>query len=143
MAKFLHTKNKVVVNNRDLSTYAFSIDTPDTRDEVDVSGFSATGTREFLPGVRDASIVIGFLQAFGTNEVHQTLEPLYSGGSVFPIYVMPDMTQGTSATNPLYRGSASIYAYNGLSGDLNARAEITATFRPASGSSFSWGTTAP
>ena len=143
MAKYLNTKCKVVVNNKDLSDHAFSIDTPDERDEVDVSGFSATGTREFLPGVRDASIVIGFLQDFGTGSVHATLEPLYSGGSVFPIYVMPDMTAGTSATNPLYRGSASIYQYNGLSGDLNARGEVTATFRPASGSSFSWGTTAP
>jgi hypothetical protein len=143
MAKYLNTKVKVVVAGRDLSDHAFSVDTPDEREEVDVSGFSATGTREFLPGTRDASIEIGFLQDFGTNSVHQTLNQLYTAGTPFPIYVMPDMVAGTSATNPLYGGTASLYTYDGLSGELNARGEVTATFRPASGSTFSWGTVAP
>jgi hypothetical protein len=143
MAKYLLTNGKVFINGKDLSDHAFSIDTPDEREEVDVSGFSPTGTREFLPGVRDQSITIGFLQDFGTASVHQTLEPLYRGGSTFTMYVMPNATLGTSATNPLYGGTASMFGYNGLAGELNARGELEVTFRPASGSGFAWGTVAP
>lgn len=143
MAKYLFTNGKVVVNGVDLSDHAFRISTPDEREEVDVSGFSPTGTREFLPGVRDQSITVGFLQDFAAGEVHATLQPLYAGGSVFPVYVVPDATAGTSATNPLYGGTASLYGYTGLDGELNARGELEVTFRPASGAGFSWGTVAP
>lgn len=143
MAKFILTDGKVVVNNKNLSDHAFSLDTPSEKEEVDVSGFSATGTREFLPGIADQSIEVGFLQDFGTNSVHQTLEPLYRLGSAFPFFVQPDSDAGTSSSNPIYGGTASLYAYNGLSGELNGRAELTATFRPAPGSSFAWGTVAP
>lgn len=143
MAKFIFTDGKVVVNNRNLSDHAFSISTPSEKEEVDVSGFSPTGTREFLPGLADQSIEVGFLQDFGTNSVHQTLEPLYTAGSAFPFFVQPDSDAGTSAANPIYGGTASIYSYNGLDGELNARGEITATFKPAPGSRFAWGTVAP
>jgi hypothetical protein len=143
VSKFLLTDGKVVVNNRNLSDHAFSLDTPSEKEEVDVSGFSSTGTREFLPGLADQSIEVGFLQDFGTNSVHQTLEPLYRAGSAFPFFVQPDSDAGTSATNPIYGGTASLYSYNGLAGELNARSEITAVFRPAPGSSFAWGTVAP
>lgn len=143
MAKFIFTDGKVVVNNVNLSDHAFRISTPSSKEEVDVSGFSATGTREFLPGLADQSIEVSFLQDFGTNSVHQTLEPLYRLGTTFPVFVQPDSDAGTSATNQIYGGSASLYSYNGLDGELNARSEVTATFRPAPRSLFSWGTTAP
>ena len=51
MAKFLLTDVRVVVNGRDLSDHAVSVDTPSSKEQVDVSGFSPTGTREFLPGL--------------------------------------------------------------------------------------------
>jgi hypothetical protein len=143
MAKYLLTNGKVFINGKDLSDHSKAVDTPDEREEVDVSGFSPTGTREFLPGVRDQSITVTFLQDFGTASVHQTLEPLYRGGSTFTMYVMPNATLGTSATNPLYGGTAAMYGYNGLSGELNAAGELEVTFRPASGAGFAWGTVAP
>lgn len=143
MAKFLTTDVKVVVNNRNLSDHAFGVDTPSEKEAVDVSGFSATGTREFLPGLADQTIEISFLNDFGTNSVHQTLEPLYRTGTTFPLFVQPDSDAGTSASNPIYGGTASLYQYNGLSGELNARSELTAVFKPASGSTFAWGTVAP
>ena len=143
MAKYINTDVKVVVNGRNLSDHAFRVSTPAEKEQVDVSGFSTTGTREFLPGVADQTIEVSFLQDFGTNSVHQTLEPLFTGGSVFPIYVVPDSDTGTSASNPLFGGTASLYTYNGLDGELNARGEVTATFKPAAGSRFAWGTVAP
>lgn len=142
MSKFIWTDVRVMVNGRNLSDHAFSVATPSTKEEVDVSGFSPLGTREFLPGVEDQTIEVGFLQDFGTNSVHQTLEPLYRGGSAFPFYLVPDSDTGTSAANPVYGGTANIYSYDGMSGALNSRAEFTATFRPAPGNRFAYGTVA-
>ncbi len=143
MAKYINTDVKVVVNNRNLSDHAFRVSTPSEKEQVDVSGFSATGTREFLPGVADQTIEVSFLQDFGTNSVHQTLEPLFRSGTTFPLFVQPDSDLGTSAANPIFGGTASLFTYNGLDGELNARGELTATFKPAAGSSFAWGTVAP
>jgi hypothetical protein len=141
MAKYLLTRAKVTVNSVDLSNFAFSLDTPDEREQVDVSGFNAAGTREYLPGQRDQSIVVGFLQGFGSGEPHRVLQPLYESGTTFAISILPDSTAGPGVGNPSFGGTASLYAYDGLNGQLNARGEITATFRPASNTGFQWGTT--
>ena len=142
MSKFLLTDVKVMVNNVNLSDHAFNIDTPSTKPQVDVSGFNPNSTMEYLPGLADQTITVQFRSDFAAASVHATLAPLYQGGSVFPIYVSP--TSGTpSATNPVFGGSATMYDYNGLSGALNADAEMTVTFKPAPGSLFSWGTVPP
>jgi hypothetical protein len=143
MGKFLLGDVKIVVNGQDLSSHGFNVDTPSEKEQVDVSGFSPTGAREFLPGQEDQTITIQFENDFATGSVHNTLYPLYVSGSAFPIYLQPDSDSGTSAANPIYGGSACCYTYNGLSGALNARAEMTATFKPATGARFAWGTTAP
>jgi len=141
MPKYLLTNAKVTVDGKDLSNFAFSLDTPDAREEVDVSGFNPNGTREYLPGLRDQSIVVGFLQGFGTADPHNVLYPLYASGSAFPISIQPDATAGVGTTNPRFAGTATLYAYNGLSGELNARGEIEVTFRPASNTGFTYSAT--
>lgn len=143
MGKFVNTDVKVVVGTTDLSDHAFNVDTPSEKEQVDVSGFSPTGTREFLPGLADQTIEVQFLQDFGSNSVHAVLNPLYTSGTQFVVFVQPDSDAGTSDVNPVYGGTATLYSYNGLSGGLNERSEVTATFKPASGSTFSWGTVAP
>lgn len=140
MGKYLLTKAKVMVNSVDLSLFAFSLDTPDTKEQVDVSGFNPAGTKEYLPGQRDQTITVGFLQGFGTGEPHRVLQPLYEGGSAFPISIVPDSSQAVSASNPSFSGTANLYEYNGLAGQLNARGEIQAVFRPIGGAGFQWGT---
>lgn len=124
----------------DLSRFGHTLDTPDTREQIDVSGFNPAGTREYLPGQRDQTITVGFLQGFGTSEPHRVLEPLYESGSAFAISIQPDATASVSASNPSFGGTAVLYEYNGLAGALNARGEITATFRPSSSGGFQWGT---
>lgn len=140
MAKYLLTNAKITVNGIDLSRFGFSLDAPDTREQVDVSGFNPTGTREYLPGQRDQTITVGFLQGFGSAEPHRVLEPLYSSGTTFVISIQPDATAGVSPANPSFGGTATLYEYNGLAGQLNARGEISAVFRPAGSSGFVWGT---
>jgi hypothetical protein len=138
--KFLLLKAKVTVAGTDLSNFAFSLATPEEREEVDVSGFNATGTREYLPGQIDQTITVGFLQGFGSNEPHRVLQPLYSGGSSFLVSVQADQTLPASITNPTFSGTATMFAYNGLNGERGARSEIEASFRPATSAGFAWGT---
>jgi hypothetical protein len=140
MPKYLLTKAKITVNGTDLSLYGHTLDTPDTREQVDVSGFNPAGTQEFLPGQRSQTITIGFLQGFGTGEPHRVLQPLYESGSSFPLSVVADSTQAVGPSNPSFGGTAALFEYNGLAGALNARGEITATFRPSTGTGFQWGT---
>jgi hypothetical protein len=140
MPKYLLTNAKVMVNGTDLSRFAFSLDTPDTREQVDVSGFNPTASREYLPGQRDQTITIGFLQGFGSSEPHRVLQPVYESGTSFAISVQADATASVGPGNPTFGGTASLYDYNGLAGQLNARGEITATFKPAPNSVFAWGT---
>lgn len=142
MSKFINTDWKVVVNNRDLSDHAFDVQIGDEKERIEVSGFSPTGTREFLPGLSEQNVTVQFLGDFGSASVHQTIEPLYSGGSVFPFFVQPDSDAGTSSTNPIYGGSASVFSYP-VGATLNQRNELTVVFSPAPGSEFSWGTVAP
>ena len=140
MPKYLLTNAKVTIAGNEMADFAFSLDTPDEREQVDVSGFNPNGTREYLPGLRDQSIVIGFLQGFGTGEPHRVLEPLYESGTTFLVSIQPDATASVGPGNPKFSGTAPLYAYDGLNGQLNARGEIQATFRPASGAGFQWGT---
>jgi hypothetical protein len=141
MAKFISDNWKVVVNSKDLSVFADSVDTPQTKDQVDVSGFG--GTREFIPGIEDAELTVEFLQGFGTNEPHDVLYPLYSSGTTFSVYVQPFRGTGTTSANPIYGGTASLYEYNGGAASLNDPSKFSATFKPAPNSKFTWGTVAP
>jgi hypothetical protein len=143
MSKFLLEDVKVVVAGVDLSGHAFNVDTPSVKAQVDVSGFNPNGTMEFLPGLADQTITIQFHNDFAAAQVHATLWPLYQSGTGFIIWLQPDSNSGTSAVNPIYGGSATLYEYNGLSGALNAPADTTATFKPAPNASFSWGTSVP
>lgn len=142
MSKFATNDVKIVVAGVDLSDHGFNVDTPEVKPQIDVSGFNPNGTSEFLPGIADQTITVQFRNDFAAAKVHATLYPLYSGGSVFPIYVQP--TSATvSPTNPCFGGSALMYDYNGLSGALGAAADMTVTFKPAPGSKFAWGTVVP
>lgn len=136
MAKFLMNDVVVTINSVDLSDHAFSIDTPESREQVDVSGFNVNANKEYLPGAKDQTITVGFLQDAASAKVHQTIQPLFTGGSVFPISIKSQSTSGAITLS----GTASLYEYNGLSGQLGNRAEMTVSFKPASNSNWTWGT---
>lgn len=139
MAKFLATDVAIIIDGLNVSDHSFGVDLPDSKEQVDVSGFSSTGAKEFLPGNRDQQATISLLQDFASNSVHSKLNTLYTASSVFVFSVRP--TSGsTSATNPSFGGSAQLYEYDGLNAQLNARAEIQAVLRPASGAVWTWAT---
>lgn len=137
MPKFISTDWKVVINGVTLSDHAFDVQIQDEKEQVDVSGFSPTGRREFLPGIQDQGITVSFLNDFGSGSVHATIWPLYEGGSSFPVLVQPDSDAGTSGSNPWYGGTANVFSYP-PSATLNERAEVVVEFKPAPNSLFDW-----
>lgn len=140
MAKGAATLWRVMVNSVNLSSWAFDVAGADEKEQVDVSGF--TGYKEYVPGSRDQSVTVQFVNDRGAGGPHATIEPLYRGGSVFPFYVQQDSSAGTSSTNPIYGGTASVYSFP-FGATLNEREEISIEFRPASGSTWNWGTAFP
>jgi len=145
MGKFLSTDWKVVVNGVVLSDHAFDVQIADEKDRVDVSGFSPTGTREFLPGLSEQGVTVQFLADFkgaAAGAVHATIYPLYTSGASFAFFVQPDSDAGTSGSNPLYGGTANVFSYP-MGATLNERTEQTVEFAPAPNSTFVWGTFAP
>lgn len=141
MAKFALTDVVVKVNGNTLSSHADSVDTPEAKDQIDISGFG--GTKEYTPGVNDQKIEIEFLQDFAAAAVHNILQPIFSSGTTCTVYVWPTSTGGSGTTNPSFGGTANLYEYNGLSGALNDVGKMKATFLPASGALFAWGTASP
>ena len=139
MAKFSATDVCVILAGQNISDWCFSVDLPDSKGQIDVSGFNSAGAMEFVPGQRDQSITLGVLQDFGNTMIHQLLRPLYENGTEFSIEVRPT-SAARSATNPWYGGSANLYEYDGLNVQLNSRAEITATIRPSSNHTWTWAT---
>lgn len=141
--KYINTQWKVVVGTTDLSDHAFDVQIGDESEKVEVSGFSAARTREYLQGLRDQNVTVQFRNDFGSNSVFHTLEPLYSGGSAFDFYVQPFSSLGTSyPLNPLYGGTAQLFSFP-VGAALNEVGEITVEFAPSSNSTFQWGTVAP
>lgn len=138
-SKYANKDIFVSLNGTDLSNWAFSIDTPQVKDQIDVSGFNPTGSREFVPGTEDATLTVGFNQDFGTGGPHQTLQGLYASGTAFP-FIVRHLSSAVSTANPQLAGTAIMYEYNGLSGQLNAAGQFTATFKPGNGSVWAWAT---
>lgn len=139
MAKYLLTDGYVEIAGNDLSAHAYSLDTPQEKERVNVSGFNSTGAQEFLPGSKEEQAIIGFLQDFASSKVHQVLEPLFRNNSTFGFSIRP--TSGAvSPNNPRFWGTASIFTYNGLSGQISGRGETQAELRPATSTGFVWAT---
>ena len=141
MPRFAANDVKVVVRGIDLSDHADSVDTPEEKEQIDVSGFSPTNAKSFVPGPLDQTIEVEFLQDFDAQKVHNILYPLFTSGTTFGVYVQPDSDTGVSTTNPTFGGTAQLFSYNGLGGAaLGEPVKITATFKPTSGATFVWGT---
>jgi hypothetical protein len=139
VAKYVLTDGYVEINGVDLSDHAHNLDTPQEKERVDVSGFNSTGAKEFLPGSKEESATIAFRQDFASNKVHQTLEPLFRNNSTFGFSIRSS-SSSVSATNPRYWGTASLFTYNGLTGEISGAGEVIAELRPATSTGFVWAT---
>lgn len=111
MSKRVALKDFVEVDGVDLSNFARSVQYSSEHEQVDVSGFSATGADEFLAGKTTQSVTVEFYGSYGTGEVHQTLFNLHKNRSTFDFVWRPDQTAVVSATNPELRGVVQCLTY--------------------------------
>lgn len=126
MAKEVLTQSSVLVNSVDLSNHASSVEIDDTADEVEVTGFSASDYREFIPGLKDGNCTVSFFNDHAAGSVADTLQPLYTSGGTFPLRIKPDV-QGTVA----YTMTARLYSNPMLAGAVGEANTIDVTFRNA------------
>lgn len=138
MSKFINEDIYIEVDGHDLSTWAFNIDTPQEREEIDVSGFGQAG--QILVGQRVDRITVQFMQDFDTGGPHDVIGSIFQNNTEVSLAVRPT-SSAVSATNPELGGTAKIRTYNGLSGALNARSEFTVEFLPAGEDGFTWSDT--
>lgn len=125
--KYLNTDCKVMVNGVDLSNQAFNVDIPLVKDQVEVSGFSASGAKEFLPGAKDERVTVSFRQNFGGTLVDATLWNLYNSGTPFILAVNP--TSGTAtSSNPTYSGTANLFEYHPINSAFGDVSNTDVTF---------------
>lgn len=112
MAKRVALFDYVECDNVDLSNFARSVEFSSEHQQVDVSGFSATGADEFLAGNTVQTVTVEFYGSYGTGEVHQTLYGLHKARTIFDFVWRPNVNAVVSATNPELRGSVQLLTYS-------------------------------
>lgn len=112
MAKRIALKDSVEVDSVDLSNLARSVTFSSEHERVDVSGFSATGSNEWLAGQTTQSVSVEFYGAYGTGETHQTLYPIHKDREIVLFQWRPDQTTAVGVTNPELRGNVQILTYS-------------------------------
>jgi hypothetical protein len=116
MAKEVLTQASVLVNSVDLSDHASSVSMEDAADEVEVTGFTTSDYREFIPGLKDGNITVSFFNDHAAGSVADTLQPLYTSGGTFALRIKPDIA-GTVA----YTMTARLYNNTDVQGPPPAR----------------------
>jgi hypothetical protein len=130
MAKVVLKDASITVNSVDLSTRCDQVTIEDSAEEVDVTSFQGNGYREFMQGLKDATITASFFQDFASGSVHSTLNTVYQSGNTFDVVIKADDAV-VSATNPSFTMTARLYSYSPLSGSVGEPSKIEATFRNA------------
>lgn len=137
MPKRVALKDSVMVDATDLSNMAREVHFSSEHEQVDVSGFSATGVNEYLTGPTTQTLTVTFYGSYGTGEVHGVIYPLHKNRTQCAIKWRPDSTAIVSATNPELRGNALVYSYGPGStrGDVDTF-EVVFTASDATGMAF-------
>ncbi len=81
-------------------------------EQIDASGFNATGDDEILAGKRTKSVTLEFFMTRASNEVHQVLYPLHKNKTIFDFAWIANQNAGPSATNPELRGSVKLPSWS-------------------------------
>lgn len=139
MAKYVWKDAYLAINGTAFSDHVSSLTIEDTADEVDLTGFSSSGYREFGQGLKDATITATFFQDFAASSVHAALQPLYASGGTFGVEVRPT-SAAVSATNPKATLTARLYSYGGIGGAVGEAASFEASFRHAGTLGVVWAT---
>jgi predicted secreted protein len=112
MGKRIALKDFIEVDGHDLSTFARSVEFSSEHEQVDVSGFNATGANEFLAGQTVQAVTVEFFGSYGSGEVHDVLYDIHRDRSIVTFKWKPDQTAAASATNPQLGGNVQVLTYS-------------------------------
>lgn len=123
MAKELLRDIKLLVNGVDLTTQARSFEAPNDADAVEVTTFGQSRFKEYLPGMADAQVTVGFLNDHSTGSVADTLQPLAQTGGTFALKWWPDR-----AGTVVYTMTARLLSYPTMAGAVGEANAFDAVF---------------
>lgn len=137
MPKRVPLHDKITVDSVDLSNFARSVRSASEHERIDVSGFSATGTNEYLAGPTTQELTVEFYGSYGAGEVHATLEPIHRNRETVVVEWRPDMNAAVSATNPQLTGNVQLFQYGpgGTRGDVDT---FEVTFVAVDSAGLTW-----
>lgn len=101
--KLIARSDKILINGTDVSNSFRSFGYSSENTKEDVTGFSATGTKEELPGVTNQSFTG---EAFYTEELVLIIEPLHRARTPATISWQPNGL--VDATREIYSGTCTI-----------------------------------
>lgn len=130
----LGPNTQVTWNGTNLSDHVRSITLEDSADEVEVTGFGEN-YKEYLPGLKDATITADLLQDYGASSVDSLIGGAYYANTAGTLKVNPD-TSGTV----VYTMVSKIYSYGGVNGAPGDANTISVTFRNAGTAGLTRGT---
>jgi hypothetical protein len=140
VAKHAVTNRYLAINGTAISDHCSAIEISDTADDVEVTSFSGSGYKEFVPAMKDAEITASIFADFAAASVNAMLQPLYQSGGTFSVEVRDDQS-AVSATNPKATMTARLYQYAPISGAVGDAVSFDVTFRNAGTAGLVWGTT--
>jgi hypothetical protein len=111
MAKRIALYDYIEADHIDVSNMCRSIDFTSEHAREDVSGFSASGSDEFLAGRTTQGVTLEIFGMRGANESHQVFYPLHRDKSIFPFVWRANVNSAVSATNPELRGNVQALTY--------------------------------
>lgn len=124
----------IAINGTALSSWAHHVEITDTADQIEVTGFSPAGYKQYIPGLKAGNAKVTFFNDFGVGGAGTALEnmlyTLYKSGGTLLLELRP--TSGAaSATNPKYQMNCRMYSFSPMTGDVGNANEFQVDFQLA------------
>src|SRR3954470_5074286 len=111
MSKRIALSDFIAVDGHDISDLCSAVQIHSDDEQVDVSGFNAAGSDEFLQGKRTQSVDLTVFGSYGSGEIHDVLYHIYRDRSTVTFKWRPDQNSGVSGTNPQLAGNVKLLSY--------------------------------
>lgn len=135
MAKHVLGPNtQITINGTDLSDHCSNVSLEDSADEVETTGFGEN-YKEFIPGLKDATVTTTFFQDYGASSVDAVIGGLYYANAAGTIKIKPD-TSGTV----VYTMVGKVYSFPPVSGGPGDANSMEVTWRNAGTAGLTRGT---
>jgi hypothetical protein len=110
MAKRIALKDSISVDGQDLSNLSRAWSFTSEHEQVDMSGFNATGFSEFLAGPTTQQVTIEFYGSYGSSEVHETIYPIHKDRDTVALAITVDGL--SDSPGPTLSGNVQVNTYN-------------------------------